>query len=353
MNELFKAFCFDGDFEEMSHYGNGHINDTYRVKTSSSQYIIQRINHHVFKKPAELMHNYRLVTNYLKDKITLQNGDPNRETLTIIPTKSGADFYQSPDGNYYRAVAFIDDCFCLETITGTEDFCQTGIAFGNFQQMLADFKADQLYETIPDFHNTPKRFRDFLAILDQASPTRKQQAEAEIRFILAHEQAAGALYAAKLPLRVTHNDTKLNNILFDAHTRKPLCVIDLDTIMPGFIANDFGDAIRSGATYSAEDEPDLSKVTLDLKLYEAFLDGFIQGAGSCLTKAEIAALPLGARTITLEQAIRFLGDYLDNDQYYKTAYEQHNLVRARTQIKLVTEMEKYEDDIQQMLGKYL
>lgn len=349
MEQLFQAFQFEGDLVSMNHYGNGHINDTYRIITTTDQYIIQRINHYVFKQPEQLMVNYRLVTDYLKGIVS----DPLRETLTIIPTKDNKDLYVSNEGNYYRAILFIDDCICLETMTGPDDFYQTGIAFGNFQTQLAAFDASKLYESIPNFHNTPKRFETFMVALKNASEERKEKAKKEIDFILNHEKATKALYDMNLPLRVTHNDTKLNNILFDAKTKKAICIIDLDTIMPGFIANDFGDSIRSGATYSKEDEPNLDVVTLDLPLYKAFLKGFIEGAKTILTKDEIKSLPVGARTITLEQAIRFLTDYLENDIYYKTDYEEHNLVRTRTQIKLVEEMEKYQSEIEQLLTEYL
>lgn len=353
MNELFNAFAFEGQLEDISAFGNGHINDTFKVTTSTKQYIIQRINHHVFKNPKELMHNYRLITTYLQEKIKEKNGDPKRETLEIVPTKDGKDLYQTSEGHYYRAIHFINNSLCLDTMTGPEDFYQTGLVFGNFQKMLVDFDASQLYETIPNFHHTPKRFETFMSALNNADESRKEEAKDEIEFILTHQKAASALFDAHLPIRVTHNDTKLNNILFDATTKKPLCVIDLDTIMPGFVANDFGDAIRSGATYSQEDEKDLSKVTLDLELYQAFLDGFIKGSDTSLSKEEIKSLPVGATTITLEQAIRFLTDYLEGDHYYKIDYPKHNLVRTRTQIKLVSEMEKYQADIQAMLQKYM
>lgn len=349
MEELFNVFAFDGDLVEMKHYGNGHINDTYKVVTTTSQYIIQRINHYVFKQPGQLMANYRLVTTYLKERIARRGGDVTRETLTIVPTKDGKDFYRTADGQYYRAILFILDTYCLETITGVADFYQTGLAFGKFQADLRNFDANLLYESIPDFHNTPKRLEAFKAVLQAADEGRLKACRDEIDFILSHEALAGALYQTDLPLRVTHNDTKLNNILFDKMTKKPLCVIDLDTIMPGFVANDFGDAIRSGATYSAEDEKDVNKVTLDLALYEAFLKGFVAGSEGSLTKAEVASLPVGALVITFEQAIRFLADYLAGDVYYAISYPGHNLVRARTQIKLVQEMEKYQVQIGKML----
>lgn len=349
MEKLFNVFDFDGDLIAMKPYGNGHINDTYKVVTTKSQYIIQRINHYVFKRPNELMANYRLVTSYLKERIARRGGDVLRETVTIVPTKDGKDFYRTVDGQYYRAILFIADTFCLETMSGPEDFYQTGLAFGKFQADLRDFDANQLYESIPDFHHTPKRLEAFKAVLKTCDKARMLTCQDEIDFILAYEKLAGALYQAHLPLRVTHNDTKLNNILFDRVTKKPLCVIDLDTIMPGFVANDFGDAIRSGATYSAEDEKDVDKVTLDLALYESFLKGFVAGSDGFLTKDEIASLPIGALVITYEQAIRFLTDYLEGDVYYTISYPDHNLVRTRTQIKLVKEMEKYQAQIVAML----
>lgn len=353
MEELYNAFNFEGDLIEMKPFGNGHINDTYLVQTTAKPYIIQRINHYVFKNPAQLMHNYRLVTNYLKEKIVQRKGDPTRETLTIIQTKGQQDFYQSKDGNYYRAIAYIDHSRCYETIQNKEDCIQTGRAFGDFQALLKNFDATTLYETIPHFHHTPKRYEAFQKALQAASKERLEMAKEEITFIEDHLNDIQALYQAQLPIRVTHNDTKLNNILFDEATNKPLCIIDLDTIMPGFVANDFGDCIRSGATYSQEDEPDLSKVTLDLDLYQGYLEGFIEGAKGTLTPLEIKYLPQGAKTITLEQAIRFLTDYLEGDHYYKIAYPTHNLVRTKTQIKLVQEMEKHHQEIQLMLAKYL
>lgn len=343
--ELFNAFQFEGEFVSISNYGNGHINDTYRIITTTSQYIVQRINHYVFKQPHQLMVNYRLVTDYLKGIVD----DPLRETLTIVQTKDNKDYYVSKEGNYYRAILFIDDCLSLDVMTGPEDFYQTGIAFGNFQTQLKGFEANKLYESIPNFHNTPKRLETFKAVLEKANEERKEKAKAEIEFILNHEKDAHALYDMNLPIRVTHNDTKLSNILFDAKTKKALCIIDLDTIMPGFVANDFGDSIRSGATYSKEDEQNLELVTLDLNLYAAFFKGFVDGAKSILTEDEVKSLPVGAKTITLEQAIRFLTDYLENDIYYKTSYKDHNLVRTRTQIKLVQEMEKYQNEINALL----
>lgn len=353
MEELLKAFNFEGEVLEIKPFGNGHINDTYKVTTTLKTYIIQRINHHVFKEPEQLMYNYRLITTYLKQQIQAKHGDVKRETLSIVQTKDNKDLFVTKEGNYYRAIDFIANSICLDTIRNEEDCYQTGKTFGEFQSMLQGFEATKLYETIPNFHNTPKRYEAFLEACEKASKERLENAKEEITFIKAHQKDVNALYEANLPIRVTHNDTKLNNILFDKNTMKPLCVIDLDTIMPGFVANDFGDCIRSGATYSQEDEKDLSKVTLELNLYENYLKGFIDGAKDALTKQEIQSLPNGAKTITLEQAIRFLTDYLEGDHYYKIDYEDHNLVRTKTQIKLVEEMEKYQTEIDAMLEKYL
>lgn len=353
MKELLNAFAFEGDITDIKAYGNGHINDTYIVQTTVMPYIIQKINHHVFQSPEKLMHNYRLITDYLKARIIEQGGDPMRETLTIVKTKDQQDLFRTQDGSYYRAIHFISRSTNLEAVKNTDICYQTGKTFGRFQALLKDFDARLLYETIPDFHHTPKRYATFLSAVENAESDRLSAAKEEIAFIQEHKKDAFALYERHLPLRVTHNDTKLDNILFDQTTQKPLCVIDLDTIMPGFVANDFGDCIRSGATLSAEDETDLNQVTLKLDLYHAYLKGFIAGSAGTLSAAEIASLPVGAKTITLEQAIRFLTDYLEGDHYYKIDYPQHNLIRAKTQIKLVSEMEKYASEIENMLAVYL
>lgn len=344
MEEYVSAFQFEGDIVEVKPYGNGHINDTYYVQTTQNQYIIQRINHYVFKDPEKLMRNYRLVTDYVKGIIDKQHGDPNRETLTIIPTKDGKDFYQATNGNYYRAILFIDQTISLETMTNPQDFYKTGLAFGHFQFLLKDFDATLLAETIPHFHHTPTRFQTFLNVYQKADENKKQTAKREIDFVLAHEEDTRKLCemyeSGELPLRVTHNDTKLNNILFDKNNMEPLCIIDLDTVMPGLVGYDFGDAIRSGATYAKEDETNLELVKLELDLYEAFTKGFIEGTQGILTNFEINSLPLAAKTMILECGIRFLTDYLEGDVYFKTDYPKHNLVRTRTQFKLVEEIEK-------------
>lgn len=339
MKELIEKFKFEGDFVSYTPFGNGHINDTYHVHTTKNDYIIQRINHDIFKHVDQLMTNFRLVTDYLKSVVE----HPNLQTLTIIPTIDGKDYLEH-EGSYYRALWMIPDSFSYDVVKDAEDLYKTGLAFGNFQVQLQHFDATLLYETIPNFHNTPSRLQDFKQALAQASEERKQEAKDEIDFLLSHQSMASELYDLHLPLRVCHNDAKLNNILFSKKTNEVLAIVDLDTIMPGFVALDFGDGIRSGATHAKEDEPDLSKVQLDEQYYKSLLKGFIDGAGSCLTASEIQSLPVGARVITYEQALRFLTDYLNHDIYYKTDYPHHNLVRARTQIKLLNDLIAKGDD---------
>lgn len=341
MNNLIKQFQFEGAIIDCKPFGNGHINDTYLVETTTNKYIIQRINHDIFKNIDQLMTNFRLVTDYLKTVVK----DPTQNTLTIIPTVDGKD-YLMDHGNYYRALLMIQDSFAYDIVQSADDLYQTGLAFGKFQVQLQGFDASKLYETIPNFHNTPSRLEDFKEALKKASETRKLEAKEEITFLLNHAPIASALYDLHLPLRVCHNDTKLNNILFSKTTHEVLAIVDLDTIMPGFVALDFGDGIRSGATHAAEDEPDLSKVNLDVDYYRSLLKGFIEGASPCLTEDEIKSLPIGARVITYEQALRFLTDFLNHDTYYKIDYPTHNLVRARTQIKLLQDLiEKGDDEL--------
>lgn len=360
MDKIIELFDIEGKVLESKPHGGGYINDTYRVtceKEDGTQirYILQRINHNIFKDPAALMENYVLICDYLKEIVKEQGGDPYRETLTAIPTKSGQKLV-CVDGNYYRMLLFIDDTVCHEVSQGAEDFYKCAKAFGNFQYMLKDFPAEKLTETIPNFHNTPKRFETLLKAVEENKSGRAHLVQDEINFILERKSVTDSLIdllnAGEIPLKVTHNDTKLSNILMDAQTDDSLCVIDLDTIMPGLAAYDFGDSIRAGACYTAEDEKDLSKVYLVTELFEAYVKGFIEGCKDGLSKKEIETLPLGAKVITLEQGIRFLTDYLDGDLYYKTQYADHNLDRTRTQLKLVADMENKWDEMNAIVKKY-
>ena len=352
-------------------YGNGHINDTYRVRLTGIDapgkiapepstsddcshaglsgdkdcFILQKINSHVFHRPDQVMENVLGVTGWIRDKLIRQGEDPCRRVLTVLPAEDGLPYWRDPQGEYWQACRFIPDAVCYEQAPDEETFYQSALSFGNFQNQLSDYPAGTLYETIPGFHNTPARFRQFLAALQEDKAGRVKNAAPEIAFLTERasltKQLAKASGSCLLPLRVTHNDTKLNNVMMDAKSGKGICVIDLDTVMPGLSVTDFGDAIRFGASTAAEDEPDLSRVHFDRHLYEVYREGFIEGCAGALTKEEITMLPAGAMVITCEQALRFLTDYLNGDIYYKTARPEHNLDRARTQIRLLAEMEKF------------
>ena len=319
-------------------YGNGHINATYLVKTDEEQYILQRINHHIFQDVPGLMRNVERVTAFLGEK----DPDP-RHSLHLVPAKDGAAYVEA-EGEFYRMYDFVHDSICLDAPETDEDFYQSAVAFGSFQRQLADFPASELTETIPRFHDTPNRYRALRAAIEKDALGRAASCREEIEFALTREADAAVminlLAAGELPLRVTHNDTKLNNVMLDAKTRKPLCVIDLDTVMPGLAANDFGDSIRFGANTGAEDEKDLTKISLSLARYEAFARGFLEACGKALTPKEIETLPRGATLMTLECGVRFLTDYLEGDTYFRIHRPEHNLDRTRTQFALVADMEK-------------
>lgn len=347
-NTVAEAFCLKGTPREITPYGNGHINDTFLLSCDDAgterKYILQRMNRSIFKNPCNLMENVANVTAYLRKMITARGGDPDRETLNVIKTKNGENFYEDSLHNFWRIFLFIDGTVCQEKVESREDFYDSGVAFGGFQQLLAGYPADTLHETIPLFHHTPSRFRDFKKAVAEDPLGRAHTVQAEIEFALEREAdthvLTDLLKKGKLPLRVTHNDTKLNNILFDAKTKKALCIIDLDTVMPGLSLYDFGDSIRFGASTGAEDERDLSKIELDLSLFEAFTRGFLEGCAGSLTPSETSLLPMGAKLMTYECGIRFLADFLVGDTYFKIHRENQNLDRARTQFKLVADMEK-------------
>lgn len=360
IDEAISQFAIEGNVIEKRPYGNGHINDTFLLvyetpQGGQSRYILQRMNHSIFKNPPLLMENMSNVTEYLRKIILAAGGDPDRETLNVIKTKAGAGFYEDTSHNYWRIFPFIEKTVCLEKVESAKDFYDSAVAFGNFQKMLADYPADTLHETIPNFHNTPSRFRDFQKAVKEDKLKRAAMAQKEIAFALEREGQVCALTdllnAGSLPLRVTHNDTKLNNILFDADTKKALCIIDLDTVMPGLSLYDFGDSIRFGASTGAEDEQDLDKVELDLSLFEAFAKGYLEGCDGSLTDKEVEMLPMGAKLMTFECGLRFLADFLEGDVYFKIHRDNHNLDRARTQFKLVADMEKKWDEMAAIVNK--
>ena len=356
------AFGFGPQCSYVKPFGEGHINETYAVYmpgpegTDVPRYVLQRVNIHVFKNPAQVMENIFSVTEYLREVIRKEGGDLDRETLSYIKTKSGDTYFEDADGQPWRCLHYVPNSICHQTVEEPQQFYQSARSFGHFLKQLGDYPAERLYETIPRFHDTVKRFQDFSEAVRKDVKNRAGQCREEIDFALAREADCGVLMKQLqegiLPLRVTHNDTKLNNILFDADTDQGLCIIDLDTIMPGLAANDFGDSIRFGASTAEEDEPDLSKVHFDIHLYELYVKGYLEMARDVLTPAEIDSLPWGARLMTLECGMRFLADYLQGDVYFKTAYPEHNLVRARTQFRLVKEMEEQFDSMYEILRKY-
>lgn len=361
MFRIAEQFETEGVPESATAHGNGHINDTCLVtcktETGYKKYILQRINHEIFKKPWELMENVVKVTEFLRRKIAEEGGDPERETLRVIFTKDGASYYQREDGTYWRMYGFIDGATCYDAVKEPKDFYATGLAFGHFQKMLSDYPAETLHETIPNFHNTASRLADFKKALKEDVMDRASAVQKEIQFILEREKdchvICDMLAAGEIPLRVTHNDTKLNNIMIDNETGKAVCVIDLDTVMPGSALYDYGDAIRFGACTGAEDEKDLTKISCDVELFDVYTKGFVEGCEGALTGTEIRMLPMGAKVITLEQGIRFLTDYLEGDHYYKIRYPEHNLDRCRTQLKMVKDMEEKWEVLQGIAERYL
>ena len=350
---------FDTDFSA-SPYGSGHINITRYILCEKGdkkyEYILQRINKNVFKNPPALMENYTAVTEFLRAKIVARGGDPDRETLNVVKTLDGKNYYLDADGEYWRLVLFVTDSISYDKVERPEQFYDSAVAFGNFQCLLKDYPAATLHETIVNFHNTPDRYRQLMEAVDADKCGRLAEVAAEVEFCKARREFAGTLERAhaegKLPLKVTHNDTKLNNILFDKNTGEALCVIDLDTIMPGYSVNDFGDSIRFGATTALEDEADLTKVNFDISLYELYVKGFIEGANGGLSAGELELLPIGAIMMTFECGMRFLADYLSGDTYFRTSRPKQNLDRARNQFKLVSDMEKRLDEMRAIVKKY-
>lgn len=319
-------------------FGHGHINKTYLVVTEPGErFILQQVNNMVFKDMDGLMNNIAAVTAYLLERV-----DDPRQVMQLVMTKEGAPYLYYEQREFWRMSRYVEDSICLQLPETPADFYESAVAFGRFQQLLQDFPAHTLTETIPHFHDTPDRYRAFRRSLEADKLGRAAQVREEIEFALAREQEAATLVnllaEGKLPLRVTHNDTKMNNVMLDAATRKALCVIDLDTVMPGLSLYDYGDSIRFGASTAGEDEKDLSKVEMNLEMFRAYTEGFMSACPG-LTDLEKQLLPLGAKIITLEQGVRFLTDYLDGDVYFSTHYEGQNLDRTRTQFKLVADME--------------
>ncbi len=358
---IIKNFSLDGSFIKSEPYGFGHINDTYAVYFTMNngevkRFILQRINNSIFKSPEKLMENIQSVTSFLRKKIIESGGNPDRETLNVIPAKDGKAFYKSESGDFWRVYAFIEDARTYQIVEKPEHLYNAGKAFGNFQKLLSDYPAETLYETIENFHNTKLRFDALINAIEKDVVNRVKDVKYEIGFALKRYDEVillvEMLEKGELPLRVTHNDTKFNNVMIDDKTGEGICVIDLDTVMPGLSLYDFGDAIRAGTNTAEEDEKDISKVWMDINLYEQFTKGFLLSAGSSLTKAELLHLPHAAKIMTYECGIRFLTDHLSGDTYFKIHREGHNLDRCRTQFKLVADMEEKFDDMHKVVSKY-
>lgn len=359
IKELLGVFSFSGEFESSSQLHDGHINNTYRFEFREAdgtlnRYLVQEINTYVFKDYDGLMKNVMGVTDFMKKKVAENGGDVSRECLTVIPTTDGKPYYLDGEGRCWRCYNFIYDAHSCQCVDCAETSYKAAKAFGKFQNMLADYPIDSLVETIPNFHNTVSRFSDFRKAVESNLSGRADQAEEEIAFVLAREKDCAVLLdlvaEGKLPLRVTHNDTKLNNVLFDNETNEGICVVDLDTVMPGLSLYDFGDSIRFSANTAAEDETDVSKVSLSLEYFRAYTLGYLSTAGESLTAEEINQLAFSAKLMALECGMRFLGDFINGDVYFKTEYPEHNLVRCRTQFALVADIEKKMAQMQEVVA---
>ncbi len=358
VTELLNAFEFHGGFENSSQLYDGHINNTYvfdfrEENGKLNKYLVQELNTYVFRQPEALMENVMGVTNYMRDYVKKNGGNIDRECLHVIPAKNGKPYYIDGKNRFWRCYNFIYGAHSCQSVENAEVFFNAAKAFGKFQCILADYPIDSLSETIPNFHNTVSRFADFKKAVADNLSGRASQAEEEIKFVLDRERDCSVLLdmldAGELPLRVTHNDTKLNNVMFDDETNEGICVVDLDTVMPGLSLYDFGDSIRFGANTAAEDEKDISKVSLSLENFKAYTLGYLTTAGESLTKNEIEQLAFSSKLMTLECGMRFLGDFINGDTYFKTEYPEHNLVRCRTQFALVADIEKKMEEMQKIV----
>lgn len=355
---ILESFNFKGDLIECKIFGSGHINTTYIATYNDNgtekKYIVQKVNTNVFKNIDALMDNVFAVTSFLREKIKENGGNPNRETLHYIKTNSGDKYYRDSNGDCYRAYRFVDKSKSCDSVDSPEIFEKSGIAFGRFQKYLSDFPATTLNETIPNFHNTIWRFEnEFIPALEADIQDRAKECKDEIEFVIQRRNDCSKLVnlieSGELPIRVTHNDTKLNNVMFDEDTDDAICVIDLDTVMPGLALYDFGDSIRFGANTCAEDEKDVSKVAINLDYFEAYARGFLSEAGKSFNQCEIDNLAFSAKLMTFECGMRFLTDYLNGDTYFKIHYPQHNLDRARNQFALVKDMEDKMDKMEEIV----
>ena len=353
---VIQKFGFNKEISDLQKLEIGHINDTYVVNIGDERYIVQRINGYVFKNPADIMENIEHVTTHIQKKAKLMGKDPKRSTLSFLHANDGHNYFKDDDGSYWRICPFIENTTTFEKIENSSMLYGSGYAFGLFQNMLDDFPMDTLHETITDFHNTKKRLDSFFEVVKEDPCGRASSTKNDINFFSERRKRSGSLIklveTGGMPLRVTHNDTKYDNILIDTNTHEAVCVIDLDTVMPGLAVYDFGDAIRVVGNNATEDETDFDKITFNMEYYEIFTKGFIAGVNGLLKPIELENMALGCINITVELASRFLADHLDGDKYFKIHRPNHNLQRARNQMKLVIEMEKHLDEMNAVVEKY-
>jgi Ser/Thr protein kinase RdoA (MazF antagonist) len=358
LKSIFSQFAIRGDFAGAQLLKVGHINDTYLVGSDHDgireQSIFQRINHFVFRDPERLMANFEKITRHIRAQLEKTPGrNPDRESLDLIYARSGACCFISPDGEYWRAYRYVGDTHIIDVATKPGEAFEAGRAFGCFQKLLSDLDASSLHETIPFFHHTPRRLARFKQVLEQDAHGRSREAKEAIAFVREREPMAAviteALADGRLPLRITHNDTKINNVLFDNQTGKAICIIDLDTTMPGSSLYDFGDMVRTTTSFAAEDETDLTKVRLELEMFRALADGYLEEARDFLTPSELDLLAFSGRLITFTIGLRFLTDFLEGDVYFRVHRPGHNLDRARSQFALVRSMENLEKETEECI----
>lgn len=348
-NSIIKNFQIEGALVSCERYGEGHINETYLAKIinggKNTDFILQKINNKIFKNVDGLMQNIKSVTEFSRSKILERGGNPDRESLSLVYTLDGKSYYfDEQSQGYFRVYKFITDAVAYQVVEKPEHFYQSAVAFGNFANLLSEFDASGLFEVIPNFHNTKKRFKDFLSALTADKLNRAKDVKEEIKFVLDRVEYCGKivdlLESGKMPTKVTHNDTKLNNVMLDVVSGKPVAVIDLDTIMPGSICYDFGDSIRFGCNHADEGERDLTKVNFDIELFKVYAKGYLSALKDGVTEIEKDNLAFGAILMTYECGMRFLTDYLEGDTYFRIKRESHNIDRTRMQFKLVEDMEK-------------
>lgn len=359
--KIISNFKINGKLISCERYGEGHINQTFLAIVEQNgkrvDYILQKINDSLFTDVERLMQNIMLVTEYNRAKIKARGGNPDRESLSLVYTKDNkAYYYDEESKGYFRVYIFITGAIAYQAVEKPEHFYQSAVAFGNFACLLAEFDATKLYESIPNFHNTEKRYENFLAAVKADKLGRAESVKKEIDFVINRKEYCGRivklLESGEMPTKVTHNDTKLNNVMLDEITGEPVAVIDLDTIMQGSICYDFGDSIRFGCNHADEGEQDLSKVNFDIELFEAYTKGYLKALGDSITKVEKDNLAFGAILMTYECGMRFLTDYLEGDTYFRIKRPSHNIDRTRMQFKLVEDMEKALPEMQKIVNKY-